>query len=98
MHQSQRSQTVGIPLTIDHVLGYPYSWILLFSFFRNVSLTLVAACIAMASTPFVFDEDDVPSSSTGSSDRGASFLLPSGELDFDAYVAVSPPGGHTGGG
>ncbi len=53
----------------------------------------------MTSTSFTFDEADPPISSESAAGRGVSspFLLPSGELDFDAYVDVSPPGGRTGG-
>ena len=54
----------------------------------------------MTSTPFVFDADDDSDSPPvdGSADRStSSMLLPSGELDFDAYVAVSSPVGLTGG-
>ncbi len=93
-----RSQPKGIPLTIDHVLGYPSRLVLSFFLFVNVFSLSLPSFIAMASHAFVFDEDDPPPPAAPSADRGSSsFLLSSGELDFDAYVAVSPPVGHTGG-
>jgi hypothetical protein len=51
---------------------------------------------AMTATSFVFDEDDPEP--PAQSQSSPSFLLPSGELNFDAYVAASPSVGQTGGG
>ncbi len=52
----------------------------------------------MTSTPFIFNEDDPPLLPDVSADPNAStYLLSSGELDFDAYVDVSPSAGRTGG-
>ena len=51
----------------------------------------------MTSTLFTFDEPDPPLLAKFLVDPIiSSFLLLSGELDFDAYVEVSPPLGHKG--
>ena len=53
---------------------------------------------AMASSSFVFDEDDPPLLPDPSDLRPSTlFLLPTCELNFDAYVEVSPPNRSTGG-
>ena len=47
---------------------------------------------------FIFDEDDPPLLPDPLDSRQSSpFLLPSGELNFDEHVEVSPPSGSTGG-
>lgn len=52
----------------------------------------------MTSSSFVFDEDDPPLLPSSVADRdSSSYLLPTGELDFEAFVDVSPPGGQPGG-
>ncbi len=52
----------------------------------------------MTSTSFTFDEPDSPLPVEHLADPSvSSFQLPSGALDFDAYMEVPPPLGHTGG-